>query len=85
MLEVVGEQPSDAEVESYIKGLLANGRVVPGCGHAVLRKTDPRFTCQQQFGLEHMPEDVTFKAAGQLYRIAPQVNFAHSTQKLFCL
>ena len=74
MLEVVGEEPSDAQVEGYIEELLAKGRVVPGCGHAVLRRTDPRFTCQQQFGLKHMPEDLTFKAAGQLYRIAPQVN-----------
>ena len=74
MMEVVGEQPSDAQVEDYIEELLAKGRVVPGCGHAVLRRTDPRFTCQQQFGLKHMPEDLTFKAAGQLYRIAPQVN-----------
>ena len=77
MLEVVGEEPSDAQVEGYIEELLAMGRVVPGCGHAVLRRTDPRFTCQQQFGLKHMPEDLTFKAAGQLYKIAPQVNSAH--------
>ena len=87
MLEVVGEEPTDAGVESYIKGLLAKGRVVPGCGHAVLRKTDPRFTCQQQFGLKHMPDDVTFKAAGQLYRIAPQVNLSQlfkSYSRSFC-
>ena len=80
MLELVGEHPTDAEVESYVKDLLAKGRVVPGCGHAVLRRTDPRFTCQQQFGLKHMPEDLTFKAAGQLYRIAPQVDFALLTK-----
>ena len=77
MLEMVGKEPSDAQVEGYIEELLAKGRVVPGCGHAVLRRTDPRFTCQQQFGLKHMPEDLTFKAAGQLYKIAPQVNSAH--------
>jgi citrate synthase len=25
---------------------LKSGKVVPGFGHAVLRKTDPRYTCQ---------------------------------------
>jgi citrate synthase len=25
---------------------LKGGKVVPGYGHAVLRKTDPRYTCQ---------------------------------------
>ena len=25
---------------------LNSGRVIPGFGHAVLRKTDPRYTCQ---------------------------------------
>ena len=26
--------------------MLNSGRVIPGYGHAVLRKTDPRFSCQ---------------------------------------
>jgi len=29
--------------------VLNSGRVIPGYGHAVLRKTDPRFTCQALF------------------------------------
>jgi len=28
--------------------VLKSGRVIPGYGHAVLRKTDPRFTCQAE-------------------------------------
>jgi citrate synthase len=29
-----------------VQDTLKSGRVVPGYGHAVLRKTDPRYTCQ---------------------------------------
>ena len=34
---------------------------MPGYGHAVLRKTDPRYTCQREFALKHLPEDPMFK------------------------
>lgn len=36
-------------------------QVVPGFGHAVLRKTDPRYICQREFALKHLPEDPMFK------------------------
>jgi citrate synthase len=32
-----------------VKSTLASGRVIPGYGHAVLRKPDPRFMAQRQF------------------------------------
>ncbi|KAL6542563.1 hypothetical protein OROMI_024165 [Orobanche minor] len=33
-----------------------------GCfGHGVMRKTDPRYTCQREFALNHMPDDPLFK------------------------
>ena len=30
----------------FVWKTLKSGKVVPGYGHAVLRKTDPRYTCQ---------------------------------------
>ena len=42
-----------------------------GYGHAVLRKTDPRYTCQREFALKHLPKDPLFKIVGQLYEIVP--------------
>ncbi|RLV76498.1 hypothetical protein DV515_00016915 [Chloebia gouldiae] len=51
---------------------LAN-QVVPGYGHAVLRKTDPRYTCQREFALKHLPKDPLFKLVAQLYKIVPNV------------
>jgi citrate synthase len=53
--------------------MLAAGQVVPGCGHAVLRRTDPRFTCQRQFALKHLPNDKLFRLASRLYAIAPRI------------
>lgn len=34
---------------------------MPGYGHAVLRKTDPRYQCQREFALKHLPNDPLFK------------------------
>ncbi|XP_043537679.1 citrate synthase, mitochondrial [Chiloscyllium plagiosum] len=48
-------------------------QVVPGYGHAVLRKTDPRYTCQREFALKHLPSDPMFKLVAQLYKIVPGV------------
>lgn len=46
---------------------------MPGYGHAVLRKTDPRYTCQREFAMKHLPNDPMFKLVAQLYKIVPDV------------
>ena len=48
-------------------------QVVPGYGHAVLRRTDPRYTAQREFALKHLPDDPLFKLCGQLFKIVPDV------------
>jgi len=55
------------------KDLLASGRVIPGYGHAVLRKTDPRFTCQQEFAIKHLPITGLVKLVHQLYDVVPGI------------
>lgn len=42
----LGPDPSKDQLTRYVQDTLKSGRVVPGFGHAVLRKTDPRYTCQ---------------------------------------
>jgi len=64
---------SDEELRTFIWNSLKGGRVVPGYGHAVLRKTDPRYECQRQFALKHLPDDKLFKLVSQLYKIVPGV------------
>ena len=34
---------------------------MPGYGHGVLRQTDPRYTCQREFALKHLPNDPYFQ------------------------
>src|SRR6516162_4384019 len=55
--ELGGGLPSKEQIEAYVKKTLNEGKVVPGYGHAVLRKTDPRFAAQMEFGKKHMPDD----------------------------
>ncbi|KDQ13451.1 hypothetical protein BOTBODRAFT_33472 [Botryobasidium botryosum FD-172 SS1] len=73
MEKTIGENASDEQVKEYIWSTLKGGQVVPGYGHAVLRKTDPRYTAQREFALKHLPEDPLFKLVGQIYNIAPGV------------
>lgn len=53
--------------------ILSFFQVVPGFGHAVLRKTDPRYVAQREFALKHMPEDPLFKLTSQLYKVVPDI------------
>ncbi|GFZ44123.1 citrate synthase [Saitozyma sp. JCM 24511] len=69
----IGEGASDDKVAEYVWSTLKSGQVVPGYGHAVLRKTDPRYTAQREFALKHLPEDPLFKLVGQIYKIVPDI------------
>merc|ERR1712001_317172 len=69
----IGVEATDDEVKECVWGLLKSGRVVPGYGHAVLRKTDPRYTCQREFALKHLPNDKLFKVVSQLYQLVPPI------------
>jgi citrate synthase len=74
MREELGvELPSAAQVEKYVKKTLKEGKVVPGYGHAVLRKTDPRFSAQMEFGKKHMPHDPLVNTVWRVYEVVPAV------------
>lgn len=67
------QEPSKEQIADYIKQTLAEGKVVPGYGHAVLRKTDPRFTAQMEFAKKHCPDDATVKTVWNVYEVAPPI------------
>ncbi|KAG5106946.1 hypothetical protein JHK82_043916 [Glycine max] len=52
---------STEQLADYINKTLSRGQVVPGYGHGVLRQTDPRYTCQREFALKHLPNDPYFQ------------------------
>ncbi|TRY80065.1 hypothetical protein TCAL_05997, partial [Tigriopus californicus] len=69
----IGLDANDEQLKEYVWGLLKSGQVVPGYGHAVLRKTDPRYTCQREFALKHLPDDKLFKLVSNLYSVVPPI------------
>ncbi|WVQ67874.1 citrate synthase, mitochondrial [Kwoniella sp. B9012] len=73
MQAAIGKEPTDEQVAEYVWSTLKSGQVVPGYGHAVLRKTDPRYTAQREFALKHLPNDPGFKLVGQIYKIVPNI------------
>lgn len=71
--EVVGDGATKDDLVKYCWDTLNGGQVIPGYGHAVLRKTDPRYTCQREFALKHLPNDPLFKLVSDLYEVVPKV------------
>ncbi|RYD55993.1 MAG: citrate (Si)-synthase, eukaryotic [Sphingobacteriales bacterium] len=67
------EAPTKEQIADYIKKTLTEGKVVPGYGHAVLRKTDPRFTAQMEFAKKHCPNDPVVQTVWNVYEVAPPI------------
>lgn len=74
MREELGvELPSKEQIDTYVRKTLSEGKVVPGYGHAVLRKTDPRFEAQMEFGKKHMPDDPLVQTVWNIYETVPPI------------
>ncbi len=67
------QEPSKEQIAEYVQQTLSSGKVVPGYGHAVLRKTDPRFTAQMTFGKKHMPNDPLVNTVWNIYETVPPI------------
>ncbi|PYI30855.1 citrate synthase citA [Aspergillus indologenus CBS 114.80] len=81
MKAAIGNDLSDQAIKDYLWSTLNAGQVVPGYGHAVLRKTDPRYVSQREFALRKLPDDPMFKLVSQVYKIAPGVLTEHGKTK----
>ncbi len=74
MREKLGsDSPTGEQIASYVQETLNSGKVVPGYGHAVLRKTDPRFTAQMEFGKKHMLDDPLVQTVWTIYETVPPI------------
>ncbi|HEY4800673.1 MAG TPA: citrate (Si)-synthase, eukaryotic [Bacteroidia bacterium] len=71
--EIGKELPTKEEIAAYIKKTLEDGKVVPGYGHAVLRKTDPRFSAQQDFYKRYIKQDNMCDIVAMIYEVAPPI------------
>jgi len=80
--EQMGDKvPSKEEMKKYVWDTLNSGQVIPGYGHAVLRKTDPRYAIQREFCLKHLPNDPLFKYVDALYQVVPDILKEHGKAK----
>jgi citrate synthase len=66
------DSPTEEQIAAYCKKTLEEGRVIPGYGHAVLRKTDPRFTAQQEFAEKYIKDDPLVNIVN-LYKVVPPI------------
>jgi citrate synthase len=71
--ELAVKLPTKEQIKEYVMKTLGEGKVVPGYGHAVLRKTDPRFTAQMAFGKKHMPDDPLVNTVWRIYEVVPDI------------
>lgn len=71
--ELDTNMPTKEQIGDYIRKTLSEGKVVPGYGHAVLRKTDPRFTAQMEFAKRHCSDDPTVQTVWNIYEVAPTI------------
>lgn len=71
--KIGSESPTKEQIAEYVKATLAEGKVVPGYGHAVLRQTDPRFIAQMRFGKKHMPDDPLVNTVWSVYEVVPEI------------
>ena len=69
----IGKNPSDEQLERYVRETLASGKVVPGYGHAVLREVDPRYTIQVKIGERYLPNCELFHLVKQCYKVIPKI------------
>ena len=73
--------PSAEQLEKFVWDTLNSGQVMPGYGHAVLRKTDPRFIAFNNFGKRVCPNDDLFRIVDLMYKIVPDILIKHGKAK----
>jgi citrate synthase len=81
LMKDLGGVPTKEQLSKYIWDTLKGGKVVPGYGHAVLRKTDPRYVAQREFAQKHLPNDDIFKVVSAVYEVAPDILTQHGKAK----
>ncbi len=74
MVEKLGTtKPSKDQIAEYVKSTLAAGQVVPGYGHAVLRRPDPRFMAQKEFAEQYIQDDDYVRIVWNVFEVVPPI------------
>jgi citrate synthase len=74
MVDKIGtRQPTQEQIANYVNETLDSGKVIPGYGHAVLRKPDPRFMAQMEFAKKYIPDDDLVNVVWKIYDTVPGI------------
>ncbi|MEO6038934.1 MAG: citrate (Si)-synthase [Saprospiraceae bacterium] len=74
MVDTLGtSKPSREQIAEYVKSTLTSGRVIPGYGHAVLRKPDPRFVAQRQFAEANVHDSDLVDIVWKIFDVVPPI------------
>ena len=66
-------RPTREQISEYVHSTLASGQVIPGYGHAVLRRPDPRFTAQKRFAEEYIDESDIVNTVWKVFDVVPDI------------
>jgi citrate synthase len=76
-----GKPVNHETITQFAWETLNSGKVIPGYGHAVLRQTDPRYTCQREFALKYLPNDPLFQIVSTIFDVMPGILTKHGKTK----
>jgi len=68
-----GDTWTKDDIRQHVHDTMASGKVIPGYGHAVLRKTDPRFICELDFANEFIKGSNLIELVKANYEVIPEV------------
>ncbi len=74
MIDNLGTQtPTKEQIADYVQKTLSEGKVIPGYGHAVLRKPDPRFMAQKTFAEKNIPNSPIVQVIWNIFEVVPPI------------
>lgn len=73
MHQIVGDHPTEAAVEVYVRQILRDNKKIPGFGHTVLKIVDPRFNAMKDFGKKIIHESSLCKMVEIAAKVVPGI------------
>jgi citrate synthase len=74
MIDALGTTtPTHDQISDYVQSTLAAGQVIPGYGHAVLRRPDPRFIAQKRFAENYIHDSDIVQIVWKVYDVVPDI------------
>ncbi len=74
LIEDIGtSKPTKEQIAEFVKKTIAEGKVIPGYGHAVLREPDPRFIAQKVFAEHYITDSDHVQIVWDLFEVVPPI------------